>query len=263
MTPIRKLFVYLFVLAIFPSGQALAQKGDIASQENRFVELYSKIISSIQEDNDSVSFYSDEFTKEFTKFIKNNPATLSYPFKRLDSLCYVITSDDGNFRVYSWDELTGGTMHFYDKIYQWKAGGKVFTKVPGGDEFDAGRFCSEIFTVVLNNKTHYLTVDNGIFSTRESAQSVSAYTIEGNKLADTARVFKAKTKKLNNIDVQFDFFSVVDRPERPLELITYDDKRKIMYIPVVDGAGQVTKKNILYELKGRYLEFIGIETGKR
>lgn len=260
MTTFRRLIV--FVLAMVTCDKVLAQTGDIASQENRFVELYSKLRSSIQADNDSVSFYSDKFEKEFTSFIKQNPATLNYPFKRLDSFCYVRTSGDGNFRIYSWDTRTGGTMRFFRRIYQWKAGGKVFAKVPGYEEGDAERFCSKIFTVAAN-KTYYLAVDNGIFSTKDAAQSISAYTIEGKKLVDTARVFKTKTKKLNRIDVEFDFFSVVDRPERPLELITYDDKKKIIYIPVVDGKGQVTKKNILYELRGSYFEFIGIETGKR
>src|SRR4030095_503947 len=77
------------------------------------------------------------------------------------------------------------------------------------------------------------------------------------------KLFKTKRKKLNSINVEFDFFSVVDRPERPLELITYDDKQKIIYIPVVGDEGQVTKKNILYQLKDRYFEFIGIGTGVR
>ena len=98
---------------------------------------------------------------------------------------------------------------------------------------------------------------------KDSKQSITVYSIEGNKLTDTARLFKTKTKKLNSIDVSFDFFSVVDRPERPLELISYDDKLNIIYIPVVNDKDQVTKKNILYQLKDGYFEFIGIETGKR
>ena len=77
------------------------------------------------------------------------------------------------------------------------------------------------------------------------------------------RIFKTKTKKLNNISVEFDFFSVADRPERPLELISYDEKKKIIYIPVVNNNGKVSNKNILYQLKGGYFEFIGFENGKR
>jgi hypothetical protein len=265
MTSFDRISAFLFLLTVFTCANAFPQTKDIAPQENKFVKLYSKLSSFIQADYDSVSLYSDKFETEFTRFIQNNPATLGHPFKRLvdSNFCDVRTSSDGNFRIYSWDTWTGGTMHIFKTIYQWKSNGKVFTKVPKYEDGDAGSFCSKVFTVSINDKPYYLAVTNGIFSTKDAIQSISAYSIEGNKLVDTVKLFKTKTKKLNSIDVEFDFFSVVDRPERPLELITYDDQQKIIYIPVVGDKGQVTKKNILYQLKGSYFEFIGVETGKR
>jgi hypothetical protein len=265
MTSFHRLTAFFFGLSIFTCDKIIAQAGNIASQENKFVKLYSNLVSFIQADYDSISFYTDKFEKEFTSFIINNPNTLSYPFKKLidSNSCDVITSSDGNFRIYSWDTWTGGTMHIFREIYQWKGNGKVFTYVPKCKEGDAGAFCSKIFTVNINDTPYYLAVTNGIFSTRDAMQSISAYSIEDNKLVDTVKLFKTKTKKINSIVVEFDFFSVVDRPERPLELIIYDDKQKIIYIPVVGDKGQVTKKNILYQLKDRYFEYIGIETGMR
>lgn len=265
MIRFQRLTCLLLVLTVFTGEKAFAQAKDIASQENRLANLYSKLTSFIQVDDDSLSLYSDKFEKEFTSFIKDKPTTLNYPFNELidSNFCYVKTSSDGRFRIYSWDTWTGGTMHFFKEIYQWKNNGEVFTKVPNYKEDDAGRFCSKIFTVNINDQPHYLAVTNGIFSTKDAMQSISAYTIEGDELIDTVKLFKTKTKTLNSIDVEFDFFSVADRPERPLELITYDDKQKIIYIPVVDDKGQVTKRNILYQLKGPYFEFIGMETGIR
>jgi len=238
---------------------------DITSQENKFVNLYSKLASFIQADYDSTSFYADKFENEFTSFIKSNPKTLNYSFKKLidSNFCDIRTSSDGNFRIYSWDTWTGGTMHIFKEIYQWKSNSKVFTKVPNYEEGDAGSFCSKVFTINIGNKTYYLAVSNGIYSTKDAMQSISAYSIEGSKLVDTVKLFKTKTKKFSSIDVEFDFFTVVDRPERPLELITYDDKQRMIYIPVVGDKGQVTKRNILYQLKDRYFEFIGIETRMR
>ncbi|MEO6454599.1 MAG: hypothetical protein ABIN97_11020 [Ginsengibacter sp.] len=234
-------------------------------QEKKVGKLYSKLASFIHADHDSISFYSDKFENEFTGLIKNSQASLSYSFKNLidSNFCGVVTSSDGNFRIYSWDTWTGGTMHIFKEIYQWKSNGKVFTKVPKYKEGDAGSFCSKIFTVNIKNKPYYLAVSNGIYSTKDAMQSISAYNINHNKLFDTVKLFKTKTKRLNSIDVDFDFFSVVDRPERPLELITFDNKQKIIYVPVVGDKGQVTKKNILYQLKNHYFEFIGIETGMR
>lgn len=265
MISFRRLTVFFLFLTAFTCDKAFTQTTNIASQENKFVSLYSKLASFIQVGYDSISFYSDKFETGFTKLIQNNPATLNYPFKKLvdSNFCDVRTSIDGNFRIYSWDTWTGGTMHIFETIYQWKSNGKVFTKIPKYEEGEAGSFCSKIFTVNINDRTYYLAVTNGIFSTKDAMQSISAYSIEGSKLVDTVKLFKTKTKKLNSIDVEFDFFSVVDRPERPLVLITYDDKQKIIYVPVVGDKGQVTKKNILYQLKGGYFEFIGIETGVR
>lgn len=265
MTSFRRLTVSLFLVTVFTCDNAFSQTKDIVPQENKFVKLYSKLTSFIQADYDSIAFYSDKFETEFTRFIQNNPATLNYPFKRLvdSNFCDVRTSGDSDFRIYSWDTWTGGTMHVFKTIYQWKSNGKVFTKVPKYEEGDPGTFCSKIFTININGKPYYLAVTNGVMSTKDAMQSISTYSITGNKLVDTVKLFKTKTKKLNSIDVEFDFFSVVDRPERPLELITYDDKQKIIYIPVVGDKGQVTKRNILYQLKGSYFEFIGIETGMR
>lgn len=139
----------------------------------------------------------------------------------------------------------------------------MFTKNPNYGLGDAGSFCSKIYTAAIKSKMYYLAISNGIYSSKDAPQSILVFTINNNKLVDTVKLFRTKTKLLNSIDVNFDFFNVVDRPERLLELITYDDKHKIIYISVVNNKGQVTAKKILYQLKGSYFEFIGIETAQR
>lgn len=262
--------VYKFIfipsfLIILAGGKGFAQANDMATQEDRFAKLYANLLTHVPADYDSINVYSDKFSVAFANFIKNNTATLYYPFQKLvdSNYCEVRTSRDGNFRMYSWDTWKGGSMHVFKEIYQWKGSGTVFTKIPARSEGDPGNFCSKIFTVDINAKTYYLAVTNGIYSNKDASQSISVYTIDRNKLIDTVRLFKTKTKRLNRIDVSFDFFSVADRPERPLELITYDEKQAILYVPVVDGKGRVTARNILYQLKSRYFEFVGTATAKR
>lgn len=261
MLRIQRLNACIFILTIFIGHEAFAQTTNVASKENKLTALYSKLNSFTKQDYDSISLYSDKFEAELTHFIKSTPASLDYPFKKLvnSHSCYVITSSDKKFRTYSWDTQEGGTMHIYRTIYQWRSNGKVFTEVPDFKKTRAGSFCSKIFTVHIAGKPCYLAVTNATFSTKDAMQSISAFTIEGNKLVDTVKLFKTKSKKLNRIDVGFDFLSVVDRPERPLELITFDDKQKTIYVPVVDHKGQVTDKHILYQLQGPYFEFSGIQ----
>ena len=62
---------------------------------------------------------------------------------------------------------------------------------------------------------------------------------------------------LNKIEAEFDFFSVVDRPERPLKLIKFEQNK--LYIPVVDEKGTVSKKFLVYQLNSNCFEYIGIK----
>lgn len=252
---------FILILTAITCESSYSQTINFPSEENKLVNLYSKLISFSQADFDSLSFYSEKFEVEFTQLIQTHPASMDYPFKRLadSNFCNVVTSSDGQFRVYSWDTRSGGTMHFFKTLYQWRSNGTIFFEVPNYEEGDPGSFCSKLYTVNIHDIPYYLTVTNSIFSSKEAQQSISAYAIIGGKLVDTVNLFKAKQKTFNSIDVNFDFFSVVDRPERPLELITYDDKKQTIYIPVVNDKGQVSKKYILYRLNGTCFEYIGIE----
>jgi hypothetical protein len=153
-------------------------------------------------------------------------------------------------------------MHFYHEILQWNANGKVFTKITKYEKDDPGSFCSAMYTVQVNNKPVYLAVKNGTYSTKDATQAVTAFRING-KLIDSVKLFKTKTERLNTIEVYYDFFSVVDRPDRPLKLISYNDERRQLYIPVVGDKDQVTKKNEVYQLKDRYFEYTGVEPDRR
>lgn len=261
-----RLFILVFSVTILSTEKGYTQKTELATQENRFAHLYTQLFESLRGDWETTKSLSDKFSNEFIDFIKSTPSTLTFPFKKLtdSNEVFIRTSNDGNLRIYSWDTWTGGTMHEYNTIYQWRAKGKVFSKIKKFEkQGDPGSFISQLHTVDANNQRYYLAVTNATYSNKDARQSVAVYKIENGKLIDTAKLFKTKTKRLNRIEVDFDFFSVVDRPERPLELIIYDDKQKIIYIPIVGENGQVTNKNILYQLKDGSFEFIGIETGKR
>jgi hypothetical protein len=154
-------------------------------------------------------------------------------------------------------------MRYFNEIDQYRSNGKVFAQAVTKSEGDPGSFCSRIYMVNIADKVYYLSIDNGIYSTKDVAQSIQVYTIDQDQLMDTARLFKTKKQLLNKIDVQFDFFSVVDRPERPVNVITYDEQQKIVYISVVNNKGAITGKDIVYRLKDGYFEFTGIEKATR
>ena len=79
---------------------------------------------------DSLQKANDYFEKMLLKFTAGNPQTLDFNFKDLiDSGLIIATSEDNLFRIYTWDTQTGGTMHRFRNIFQYKNGDKAFSKI--------------------------------------------------------------------------------------------------------------------------------------
>jgi hypothetical protein len=224
--------------------------------DKELTNIYSKIFPFYYGDQDSLDYYSGLFANKITNYINNNPLTLTCKFKMLidSNVCSIVTSIDGSFRIYSWDTWQGGTMHRFRNIYQFKLGNKVYTKNLNDDEEDFGAYYTDIFTLKANSKTYYLAVSGGSESTKDAYEQIQVYSVSGNLLNDTVSLIKTQNGLKNSIGFEYDFFSVVDRPERPIRLIKYDVAKKIIYIPVVLENGKVTDRFILYQFTGQYFE---------
>ena len=223
---------------------------------NTYLKLLSyRFGDSIQWD--SLDKENSIFSNKIIKYTSIYPQTLTFKFDSLskDNID-IVSSEDDLLRIYSWDTWMGGTMHYFNNIYQYKSGEKVFSKFCNFDNGGPSCFYSQIFTIKANHKTYYLAINNGIGSTRDAVQSIQIFTIENDSLNDTIKLIKTKNGFVNSIDVDFNFFSVVDRPERPLKLIKYDSERKIIYVPIVYEDGKVTDRFILYKFTGKYFEHI-------
>ena len=83
---------------------------------------------------------------------------------------------------------------------------------------------------------------------------LSVNAIENGKLNENVKLFKTREGLTSGINVPFDFFTVVNRPERPLKLIKYDDTKKTLSIPIVYENGKVTNRFIVYKFNGKYFE---------
>jgi hypothetical protein len=122
----------------------------------------------------------------------------------------IAASDDKMFRIYSWDTQTGGTMRFYDNVYQYKAGDKIYVSEPVKDTSgypDPGSWYSNIYTMDDGGKTYYLGVSNSEYSTREIAQSINFFTIEDTRLITDLKIAKTPEGTSSGLGVSFDFLN--------------------------------------------------------
>jgi hypothetical protein len=88
--------------------------------------------------DDSLAHANAMFAKKLSYYISKCPFTINQKFSSLaNDHLDISTSNDGLFRIYSWDTWTGGTMHFFENVMQYKSGSnfKAFidtTKSGGG-----------------------------------------------------------------------------------------------------------------------------------
>ncbi len=187
---------------------------------------------------------------------------LRYSFSKLSKKLFLTTSKDGNFRTYSWDSNEGGTMHDYRTVYQFRGkSGKVHAVADGYtqslEDRDAGAFVHQIFQTDTPLGPIYLAVSTFIGSTSLSGATISAVMIDGERLNRNPKVIRTTKGVTDSISFQYDFFSVVDRPERPIRLFSYDDTKKSFRFPIViqdrrTPQGRVTNRFITYRFDGKY-----------
>ena len=237
--------VLAFIILATP---ALTQNLDAIEKD--LIEAYAPISSFFRIDYDSLQYYSQQFDQKISTYLEKYPATFKHPFTQLKEHCFITTSADSLLRIYSWDTWLGGTAHIFSSIAQFQSGGSIFL-----DEVRGMGFFPEVFTVKTPQKTYYIAVSHGIFSTADAGQSVEAFTIEQNELRPV-ELFNTKGKMSTSISFEFDFFSVVDHPERPLKLIRYDEKKKVISVPVIAENGAVTELFTRYRFNGKYFEVL-------
>lgn len=249
----------LFTFSVY--GQKVDSTEETLLQSFKKIKFWSaKLKQNDIKAEDSLNLANDHFNALLLNHVQKEPHTLKYPFDKLKNIgLKIVTSDDGNFRIFSWDTLTGGTMHNFKNVFQYKNGEVINAEDINLSEGDAGGYYSEIFTLKDDGKNYYLGYFNAIYSTSDSYQSVKAFSI-GSKGLDSPKLFKTKSGLTNQLGFNFDFFSVVDREERPVKLIYFDAKLKTLKIPVVldKGAGQVTNRFITYKFNNQY--FVKVST---
>jgi hypothetical protein len=250
----------ILVLFIFCSLQVYSQN----SQHN-LLKQFEKILYWADYDGtdakinqyDSLERANQVFSANLLSYTLQQPSSITDALSAIrDKGLWIATSDDGLFRIYSWDDLTGGTMRYFKTIFQYKSNGKLYSKVIRNETSleDLGDWYSDIYTFKNDSKTYYIAVRHGIYSSKDCYQGIKIFSIANGVLQHDVKLIKTKTGIRNELGFNFDFFSVVDRTERPVKLINYNEDEKTIGIPVVLENGKVTNKLIVYKFTGAYFE---------
>lgn len=263
----RRIFIIAVLLLCPLAFQAFAQSN--AQIEKELVaavkELQNNSVYQGEHDDEKLSEAQKVFEEKLLKYTKS-ASTLGYKFSELGELIYIATSEDGKFRIYSWDLEDGGTMHNFARVYQYQgADGKIYSKTDAktnAEDEGPGSFVYDIFTVNTVGGAFYIVCSNFIGSTQDHGQSADLYKIEGGALDDKVKLIKTKSGLTSSLGFAYNFFSVVDRKDRPIKLISYNPKTKTLRIPVVIEDekfpnGRVTSRFISYQFNGTYFVKIG------
>jgi hypothetical protein len=208
---------------------------------------------------DSLGKANIEFQSALLKIASTYPASLKYDFTILqDSGLTIATSDDHRLRIYSWDSELGGSAHNYLTVFQFQGARGVQANATDTttniEESGFGGYCTPIYTLHTPIKTYYLVINHYILSNKDITQGIETFCIKNGSLDGSVKLFKTKTGLHNGVSFDFNFFSVVNRPERPIILIDFDSVHSLIRIPVVLEDGTVTNRSIVYRWTGHYFE---------
>jgi hypothetical protein len=236
-----------------------AQKLNPKAIETDLYNSLKKIneLSEIENVNkeDALEKANDVFAKKLQKYTANYTSTLNEQFDLLRKQeLNIATSDDHLLRVYSWDTQTGGTMHYFDNVVQYKTGNKTnalkFKDTKG--EGDPGYYYTRIYTLSAGGKTYYLVVYKGVYSSKDVGEGIRIFNIDKGVLNTDVALIKTQSGLHSSINYSYNFFSVIDWKEKPT--ILYDNATQAIKIPLVNEKGDVTKRFITYKFTGQYFE---------
>ncbi|MDI1315986.1 hypothetical protein [Flavobacterium sp.] len=260
----KKLIFILFLLfQLSTFGQTVKvyeQKlNHLIEKRNYWMEENEKKFQDIA--SDSMSYYNTAFEKSLLRVTAKNQESIQIKFKTLqENYINILTSSDGNFRIYSWDTFEGGTMHFYRNILQFKTNGKVYSEIYTTDFQDNSCSFYDLNQVTSKNKNYYITSSVMVGSSAVYYYEAKVFSIENKKLNRNASLIKTTSGMKNTVGYDIDFSSEANRNDtseiNKFEYMSldYDKKNKIILLALLTEDGIVTSKKIKYKFNGVYFE---------
>ena len=246
----------LFFSILLSSGLFAQTSKEIENNlENAFMKIdyWGEHRSDKIEYSDSLSDANKVFCEMLYHYSTKYPFTIYQKFNKLEGKFDILTSEDNRFRIYSWDSRTGGTMHFFNNIFQYKRGNKTFAIVdtPKGDG-NISLLFRKIYIFKNGAKRYYLCAYRFIESTKYYGEGVKVFAIKKGTLDNKAKIFKANSALTNDLSYEYDSSSLVDIKVKPE--IYFNAATNTINLPLITSNGKVTSSYIAYKFTGQYFE---------
>lgn len=189
------------------------------SQSTSIIKLENDLVTSFKEYrnanyNDRYDTLRPKLKAQIEAFL-NVPITFSASLDSLSQQINIITSKDRNIRIYSWDELTGGTWHDMAVIVQFKTSSNTIKTVwidsdieesPSGITSDIHY---KIYDLTLNNQPYYMTFGWGTYGSGHHHNSILIFSIENDVLKVCSDCIDSphqyiKAPRSQKIDLKYD-----------------------------------------------------------
>jgi hypothetical protein len=206
--------------------------------------------------DDSIVKYDSLFTFKLLTYTQNIPATLKWDFKSLANSINILTSDDGLFRIYSWDNEQDVTERTYTDIIQYKSNKKVYAYLENGYQSEDSPLYCNLFTLKTKHKTYYIVTSHAQVASSRYYDAVKVYTIDTGRANDSVKLFNIDSVLHSSISYewkstgQYHTKNGIDYDNT----IEYDKNTQSLLIPVVYENGNVSKRFTVYRFDGQYFE---------
>jgi len=199
---------------------------------------------------DSLDLANDEFRSILGKYASKYPFTIKFPFDSLTNAGLgILTSADGQLRIYSWDMGTGGTQGAMTNLFQYKIGDQTDTlsDVPTGSLGSPADF-KEIYRFTANGKTCYAIIYAAAEGFNDHWEGLMIFGIRNKKLDYGINLIKTTSGLNSHLDCYYR--SGVDGVSGTE--INFNSKTKTIKFPLIDEDNHMTSKSIVYKFNGRY-----------
>jgi hypothetical protein len=242
--------IFIGVILLLACSFTYAQS--VQKIEQELLTAFKKISS---ENKDSLRSANEHFSDLLSGYTAKYPNTLRTEFRSLvEEGLYIASSEDGLFRIYSWDTREGGSMHQYETIYQYKIGNKSFSDKEPKRENDPGVYFSKMYMLKHEEKVWYLGLFRARVSSGLSAEGIKLFAVDAKGLNKNVKLFRTGSGLQNEIAFEFNMYKVADMAGRSSRLLYFDESDKKLHIPIVHEDGKVTNRFIVYAFNGEYFE---------